>query len=122
MQKVLNRRLQPVALGLTLTMIIIAQANIRGMDRGTQPPLSYLVSVIAALAALAMVIGWVSKRQRIVEWGLLGVVFTYMARAIFISIYSPWDQAIFFSLATVVLAGGAYYMEADERLMKERRG
>jgi hypothetical protein len=122
MTKVWNRRLQPLALGLTLTMIIIAQANVRGIDRGTEPPISYVVAIIAITSALLMIVGWISRRQRMIEWALLGVVFTYTARAVFIMFYSPWDQAVFFSIATVLMAGGAYYLEADERQSRERRG
>lgn len=124
MKRVLDRRIQPVALGLTLTMLVVAQANFRGFDRGTEPPLSYFVAVAATVAALALTVGWAMQKQRLVEFGLLMVVLAYAARAAAIAMTNPWDQAILFSLATVVLAGGSYYVEVLDRHVRslDRRG
>lgn len=112
--RLLGRPLKPVALGLTLTMIIVAQSNFRGADRGTQYPLSMVLAVAAAVAAVTLAVGWISRRQRIAELGLLLVVGVYTARAAFIQMVSPFDQAVWFSLATVVIAAGAYVLEASD--------
>jgi hypothetical protein len=113
--RVWGRPFKPVAFGLTLAMLIIAQSNLRGLDRGTIPPLSYMVAAIAGAAIGFMVAGWVTGRQRLEEAGLLLVVAAYATRAAFIQINNPWDQAVFFSLSTVIIAGGAYMLEADSR-------
>jgi hypothetical protein len=108
-----GRPLKPVALGLTLTMVIVAQSNLRGADRGTEYPLSIILGVLAIAAAVTLAVGWIGKRQRIAEVGLLLVVGVYAARAAFIQMVSPFDQAVWFSLSTVVIAGGAYILEAS---------
>lgn len=111
----LGRAIKPFLLMMTLTMLIVAQANFRGIDRGTQVPLSYVVGTVAALAAVALLAGWVGNLPRLLEYGLLGVVLAYSIRAWFVMMSNPWDQAVFFSLAAVVGAGGAYFMEVAER-------
>ena len=108
-----GRPLKPVALGLTLTMVIVAQANFRGEDRGTEYPLSFVLAILAVAAAVTLAVGWIGKRQRIAEVGLLLVVGVYAARAAFIQMVSPFEEAVFLSLATVVIAGGAYILEAS---------
>lgn len=111
----LGRTIKPFLLMLTLTMTIIASSNFRGMDRGTEFPLSMIVGVVATLAAIALLVGWAGNMQMVMEYGLLGVVLAYGIRAWFIMLSNPWDQAVFFSLATVLGAAGAYFMEACER-------
>jgi hypothetical protein len=111
----LGKSIKPFALMMTLTMVIVAQSNFRGIDRGTEFPLSAIVGSIAALAAFALIAGWVCDRPRILEYGLLGVVLAYSIRAWFVMMSNPWDQAVFFSLAAVIGAGGAYFMEVAER-------
>jgi hypothetical protein len=112
--RVFGRPLKPVALGLTLTMIIVAQSNFRGADRGTEYPLSVVLGVLAVIAAVTLAAGWICGRQRIAEAGLLLVVGVYATRATFIQMVSPFDQAVWFSLATVIIAGGAYILEASD--------
>lgn len=111
----LGRTIKPFLLMLTLTMIIIASSNFRGMDRGTEFPLSMIVGVVATLAAIALLVGWAGNMSMVMEYGLLGVVLAYGIRAWFIMLSNPWDQAVFFSLATVLGAAGAYFMEVAER-------
>ena len=112
---IFGRRIQPLIFLLAMTMIIVAQSNFRGLDRGTEPPLSYFVASAATISVIAFAIGWWNKRQQFIEFGLLLVVLAYISRAAFISLTQPWDQAIFFSLATAMGAGLAYYMERTDR-------
>ena len=109
-----GRPLKPVALGLTLTMVIVAQSNLRGADRGTEYPLSIILGVLAIAAAVTLAVGWVGKMQRIAEVGLLLVVGVYVTRAVFIQMTSPWDQAVFFSMSTAIIAAGSFMLEAAE--------
>jgi uncharacterized membrane protein len=69
----------------------------------------------ASLAVVTFCIGWWGRKQKFIEFGLLLVILAYTARAAFIAMVNPWDQAIFFSLAVVVGAGTAYYMEVVDR-------
>lgn len=111
-----GRPLKPVALGLTLTMVIVTQANIRGLDRGTQPPLSWLVALMSAAAVVTLLWGWIGRNQKAAEIGLLLVIGTYITRAAFIALESGLgEQAVWFSLATVVIAAGSYALEVDDR-------
>jgi hypothetical protein len=108
-----GRTIKPVALGLTLTMTVVAQSNLRNMDRGTQPPLSYVVAFLAGASVAMLIWGWVSRSQRAAEFGLLLVVAAYATRAAFIQLTNPFDQAVFFSLATVIVAAGSWWLEAS---------
>ena len=113
---ILGRPLEPLILGLVLTMVIVALANWQASDRGTQYPLSVVVAVAATAAAAMLAIGWCCNRRRLVEYGLLAVVLAYSTRAWFILISNDGiDNAVWFSLATVVMAGGAYFLEANDR-------
>jgi xanthine/uracil permease len=113
---VLGRPFEPLLLGLTLTMVIVALANWQASDRGTQYPLSVIVAIAASVAAVMLVIGWCCKTRRLVEYGLLAVVLAYSTRAWFILISNDGiDNAVWFSLATVIMAGGAYFLEANDR-------
>lgn len=123
--RLLGRPIKPVALGLTLNMLIVAQANFRDMDRGTTPPMSTMLGVMAVVAVTALILGWVLRMQRLAEVGLLVTVFVYATRAVFIQLTNTWDEAVFFSLAAVIIAGGSYYLEvADRQLsgLRARRG
>ena len=113
---VFGRPFEPFLLGLVLTMVIVALANWRANDRGTQYPLSIVVALAATTAVVMLVIGWCCNKRRLVEYGLLAVVLAYSTRAWFILISNDGvDQAVWFSLATVIMAGGAYFLEANDR-------
>jgi len=111
-----GRPLKPVALGLTLTMAVVATVNIQGMDRGTVPPLSYLVALLAVSSVVTLLWGWLGGHQKAAEIGLLLVVGTYATRAVFIALASGiGEPAVWFSLATVVIAAGSYALEVNDR-------
>jgi hypothetical protein len=112
-----GRAVKPVAFGLTLTMLIIAQANIRMADRGVVYPLSVVLAVLAILSAVMLTVGWFGRQQRLAEYGLLMVVAVYLTRAVFVFMESGPDQAVWFSLTTVIIAGGSYFLEASDRLI-----
>jgi hypothetical protein len=118
---VFGRPLKPVAFGLTLAMVIVAQSNFRGADRGTEYPLSVFLGFAAVAAIVTLIVGWVCSRQRVAEAGLLLVVGVYVTRAAFIQMYNPWDQAVFFSLSTAIIAAGSYMLEATST-DRRRRG
>ena len=103
---------RPLVLGLFFTMLIVAQSNLRNMDRGTTPPISYFVAGIALAASLALIVGWLRQDVRTIEMGYLLVAAAYMTRATFIMISNPWDQSVFFSLASAFIAGGAFIAES----------
>lgn len=113
--RLLGRPFKPVALGLTLNMLIVAQSNFRGVDRGTIEPLSTIVAVLATVAVAFLILGWVMRLQRLAEAGLLLTAAVYMTRAAFIQFTNAWDQAVFFSLAAAIIAGGSYYLEVADR-------
>lgn len=119
---VAGRPLKPVAMGLTLTMVIVTQANLRGVDRGTDAPLSYLVAGLSVAATLALIAGWFTGNGRLMRIGLLLVVAVYTARAVFIAMASGSDQAVWFSLATVIIAGGSYLLESRDDTRGSREG
>jgi len=96
-------------------MIVIAQSNVRVMDRGVQLPLSLILAVAAGISAATLIAGWIGRQQRIAELGLVLAFGTYMTRAAFIFLESGWDQAVFFSLSTAIIAGGSYLLEHEDK-------
>lgn len=112
--RILGRPIKPVALGLALNVLVIAQANIRNDDRGIGQGLAYLLALAAGAAFVLLCAGWFMKRQRLAEYGLLLTAGVYMTRAIFVALENPWDQAIFFSVGAAIIAGGSYLLEATD--------
>lgn len=114
---VFGRPFEPLTLGLVLTMIVVALANWHQSDRGTEYPLSAVVAGAATTTAIMLAVGWTFRKRLLVEYGLLAVVLVYSTRAWFILISDEGriDNAIWFSLATCVMAGGAYFLEANDR-------
>lgn len=108
----LRHPFRPLVLGLFFTMLIVFQSNIRNMDRGTSPPMSYFVAGIALASSLALIVGWFRKDVRTIKAGYLLVAAAYMTRATFIMLANPWDQSVFFSLASAFIAAGAYIAES----------
>lgn len=105
---------RPLVLGLFFTMLIVAQSNIRNMDRGTAPPMSYFVAGIALASSLALIVGWFRKDVHTIKAGYLLVAAAYMTRATFIMLANPWDQSVFFSLASAFIAAEAYIAESAD--------
>lgn len=103
--------LQPVAAGFALAMVVVMVQNLREEDRGIHPPLSYILVIAAAAAAAALIAGWVGQRARLMQLGLLLVFLTYVTRAAFVALSTPGDQAVFFSLAISIIAGGSWWLE-----------
>lgn len=110
--RIFRHPFRPLVLGLFFTMLIVAQANIRNMDRGTAPPMSYFVAGIALAASVALIVGWFRKDVSIIKAGYVLVAAAYMTRATFIMLTNPFDQSVFFSLASAFIAGGAYLAES----------
>src|SRR5574343_425785 len=81
---------RPLVLGLFFTMLIVFQSNIRNMDRGTAPPMSYFIAGIALAASLALIVGWLRKDIRTIKMGYLLVAAAYTTRATFIMLTNPW--------------------------------
>lgn len=109
---ILRHPFHPLVLGLFFTMLIVFQSNIRGMDRGTTPPMSYFVAGIALAASLALIVGWLRQDVHTIKAGYLLVAAAYMTRATFIMLVNPWDQSVLFSLASAFIAGGAFIAES----------
>lgn len=108
----INRPFKPYLFSVALTMIIVMQSNAREMDRGTEYPLSVIVTFLAGGAAAALIGGWVLRKYQYTLIGLALVVFAYTTRAVFIQFNNAFDQAVFFSLAAALAAAGAYILEA----------
>jgi hypothetical protein len=109
-----GRPLKPVALGLSLAMVVIAATNLSGYDRGVTPPLTWFLAAAGTTAAVCLVAGWVCRSQRFAEVGLLLVVLTYTTRAAFVYLSTGFDQAVAFSVTSSIIAGGAYLLEAAD--------
>ena len=109
-----GRPFKPVAFGLSISMCTVLAVNVAGDDRGTQAPLTTFLAVAASAALTMLLYGWWARSQLAAEAGLLLVVLTYMTRAAFIYLSSGWDQAVAFSVASSVIAGGAYLLEAAD--------
>lgn len=108
-----GRPAHPVALGLTLTMFILASYNTfgKGALDGTQPWAS-VVAVTAAATCAVLTVGWWRQSQRLTEYGLLAVFGIEIARSIAITLVAGVDTiGVWLGLATATIAGGSYLLE-----------
>jgi hypothetical protein len=105
---------------LVLYMIIVVQSNVRGIDRGVEPPLSLIIAALSGVALVFLAAGWITRRHRFILAGLALVVLTFSTRAAFIQMVNPWDNAVWFSIANVLAAAGAYVLEYRGRLYESQ--
>ncbi len=115
--RVLGRPIKPVALGLSLTMLVVFWVNVRDTGRVTDELLAHLLTVLAGVAFVLLVAGWVWTRQRLAETGLLLAAATLFTRSMFLYLTGGiTEQAVWLTLASAITAAGAYLLEkTDDR-------
>ena len=106
---------KPVLLWGAISMAIMAQANFRNADRGLQYPLSTIVAVISLSGLVLVVASAIAKSTVLVQVALLGIFLAFTTRTVFVWMQTPFEQAGWYGIAAMALAGGAYFVErADD--------
>lgn len=120
---ILGIPLKPIMLWGVLSMAIVAQANLRNEDRNVQYPLSTVVGVLAAISLTICLIALIQRSHRLTQVALLMIVLVYATRTAFIWLTNGiGEQAGWFGLAVVVLAGSAYLMEKVDESVRRAGG
>ena len=112
-----GRPVKPLALGLAIMSAVLVGYNL--IDAGFLGA-SLLGDVVAAgfaAAAVLLTAGWVTGSQTMAETGLLVATGMLVTRSAFLLLsVGVRFEAVWLGLATAVMAGGAYLLEAwDER-------
>jgi hypothetical protein len=117
--KVWGRPVKPVALALTITMLIIAWAAVTNVGVLNSSSWADLLAGSALLTAGVLVAGWVRSSQRLAEVGLLLASFVWATRFWLIVLVNPGNitlEGLWLSVCWVVVASGSYLLEkADQR-------
>lgn len=118
-----GRPIRPVLLWSTLTMAIIAQANLRALDRGVDGGHAVILATVA-MTALALIVGaWITRNSRMAELGLLLTGGVWLTRTLFVWLTNgPEEQAGYFSAAAAILAFTTYMIERTDRHTGEGKG
>lgn len=124
----LGRPVKPIALPAAFLMAVLMVYNI--VDAGVLHDLwlGDIVSILAGVSCIMLVLGWIIRSQRLIEFGLLAGCVVYVMRASFVIFVDGFAQSFYLSLGAAGLFGGAYFLESWGRqqqhvaaLVKHRR-
>lgn len=110
---VFGRRVQWVALGMTILMVTLVVINVANSGVLEATPLGDVVAVLAATSAALLVAGWWSRVHAFTELGLLAAGAVYAARAVFILLLDGPVMGVFLSVGACVIAFGSYLSERE---------
>lgn len=107
-----GRPIKPVALGACILMATLTIYNI--VDKGVFGDLILgdVVAVLSGASLIMMLTGWFGRSQRMAEFGLLAGCISYVMRGAFVLFYNgPLAEAVWLSLGSTTILGGAYLLE-----------
>ena len=109
-----GRPVKPVALFLTLSALVVAAINV--LDVGILQTSAWgdLVGVVMAGAASLLVVGWVTRSQRIAEVGLIAAFMAWLFRFWIGGLVTGFQLAhegVWLSLCWAGIAGGSWALE-----------
>jgi hypothetical protein len=114
---VFNRPVKPVAFGFSVLMIVLTVVGVTGTGVFGTSILGDVETAVSAVAAAALIGGWIGRSQRIAEIGLLLVFIVYTMRGVFIGLYyGPSKYDMYLSLGAAIIAGGSYLLEHADAL------
>ena len=109
---VFNRPIKPVALGFVILMGVLAYFNLSGTDVLKDELLSGGIGVLAIVAGVFLIIGWIGRSQLYAELGLLLAAAVYITRSVFLIMDQGFGTiGVWLGLGVSVIAAGAYLLE-----------
>lgn len=110
-----NRPFKPVALGISIIMIVLCISGIANTGLLTTTIWGDIVSVLSGATALLLFVGWYTRSQRLAEIGLLSSTFVFVVVFSFLLLtVSTTQTSIWISLGYTVVAGGSYLLEKED--------
>jgi hypothetical protein len=110
---IFGRPFKPVALGLSIAMIVLVTVNIHGTGHLGEGWLGHIVAAISGTSLVFLVGGWWARWQIWAEIGLLLAAFTYITSGLFL-LFTDWtEQSAYFAFSTALIAGGAFWLEVN---------
>lgn len=111
----MGRRFKPVALGVAIMMLGLVVAGLWNLG-GYDYPVFQRFGALFPLAALVLLFwGWWKDDDRWAQYGLAVAFFSYLGRAIFLTIEDPLGDSVLLALGTTVIIGGSYILEVQNR-------
>jgi len=110
---IFGRPFKPVALGLSLAMLVLVVANIHGTGRLGEGWLGHVIAVVSGFSLFFLMGGWWTRWQVWAEIGLLLACSTYLTRGIFLGLTDLQDQSMWLSFSSALIAGGAFWLEVN---------
>ena len=114
-----GRPIKPVALGLSMSMLVLCVFNT--IDAGVllETQVGDVVAVMSGIAAFLLIAGWVGKSQMMAEWGLFLAGMTMTLRSAFLFVLQGGSNiGVWLGVGTAVVAFGAFLLERTD----ENRG
>lgn len=118
-----NRPFKPVALGISIIMIVLCISGIANTGLLTTTIWGDIVSVLSGATALLLFVGWYTRSQRLAEIGLLSSTFVFVTVFSFLLLtVSTTQTSIWISLGYTVVAGGSYLLEKEDQRHHTEQG
>ena len=107
-----NRPIKPVALGITVLMIVLTIFNIQEDGIFGDTVLATGIALMAFTSAACLCFGWFGRGQMMAAAGLLLASITCVVRSVFaLLVIGPADQTMWLSLGAGIISGGAFLLE-----------
>lgn len=112
-----GRPVKPVGAALVVLMMKDVVFNATENSPFGHLWVSHMVALLAAVALLLLLYSWVAKVQRVLEFGLMAAFAMYVLRGSFALFYLGFGaEVVYASIGGAIIAGGAYLLEAWDRL------
>lgn len=112
---ILGRPLKPLAFGMAIAMVVLCLAGL--FDTGALDGSLWgdVVALIAAASCTSFMAGWWARNQPMAEAGLLLACWVFTTRAAaLLFIGGAGSIAAWLSIASAIIAGGAYVLERTD--------
>lgn len=109
---IMGRPLKPVALGLSLSMIVLTVFNTSDLGILRDAVIGDVVGIMAAISASCLIAGWVFRSQHMAEAGLFIAGLTMVLRSAFLfALVGIGNIGVWLGVGTAIVALGAFLLE-----------
>ena len=115
----IGRPVRPFHFAVFIATGAVAVTNIDGEGTLLFGYASHTVGGLAGVAAVLLLAGWVTQRDRLAEWGLLLAAGMWASRAVFAALSGTGWFAVTLSVAWLVGSAGAYLLERYDHAQNE---
>jgi hypothetical protein len=113
-----DRGWYPVAMGLTVIMLVLVLFNISDMGVLEDSWPGDVIAVISGISAAAMIGGWWEQSSRMLGIGFLLAGFVEVTRSVFLFLHDPHVIGVWLGFGVAIIAIGSYIKEGHSRQRK----